>query len=172
MKLQMPFLLFVALIAGAPAASAGVLTIPEPTEFCYPTKDDKGVESTECVITAVHGYDQRFCRPLPGFDESFVVAEFAGTYWQLLDCADGRVVEILTSEGDFDVRNEMLTYREGLLDSGATPSLSQIIDHMVARGSKFAFRDKILDKEATERFCSVQVAEETPCLSKANEFEE
>jgi len=146
------------------------LNIPASQEVCFQTEDAKGADVTECVTSGVHGFDELFCRPLPGFNESYVVVEWVGSLWQVIDCSDGRSVEILIRDeaNGLELTTEMIAYREGLLDSGAKPSISDIIGHMVSLGSKFEFRAESLDPAETKRFCSYSVVQEEPCLSGAD----
>jgi hypothetical protein len=151
-------------------AIAEVLHIPEPQEVCYETKDAAGSAVTNCETMGVHGYDAQFCRPLPGFDENYVVAEWVGSTWWLIDCTDGRTVDILVRDiaNGIELENEMLTYRERLLNAGAKPTITEIAEHMASLGSKFEFRAKILSPEEKKRFCSYAVVREEPCLSGAH----
>lgn len=157
-------------ITVAQAAFAEVLPIPAPTKTCYETKDAAGMAVTKCETVGILGYDEQFCRPLPGFDENYVVAEWVGSTWWLIDCSDGRTVDILISDmgNGLDLKRQMLAYRAQLLDAGAKPTISEITEHMVSIGSKFEFRAEILSPEETKRFCSYAVVREEPCLSEAD----
>ena len=128
MKALIFLLITGATITVARVTFAEVLHIPEPQEFCYETKDAAGIAVTKCERMGVHGYDAQFCRPLPGFDENYVVAEWVGSTWWLIDCSDGRTVDILVRDiaNGIDLKNEMLTYRERLLDAGTKPTISEI----------------------------------------------
>lgn len=158
-----------AAIPVACASIAEVLHFPEPPQLCYETKDASGNAVTQCETVGVVGYDEQFCRPLPGFGENYLVAEWVGSIWWLIDCSDGRTVDILVRDiaNGIDLKKEILTYRERLLDAGAKPKISEITEHMASIGGKFEFRSEILSPEETKRFCSYAVLQVDPCLSGA-----
>jgi len=170
MKRLILLIIIGAAIPVASASIAEVLQFPEPQQFCYETKGASGNAVTQCETVGIHGYDEQFCRPLPGFDENYVVAELVGSTWWLIDCSDGRTVDILVRDiaNGIELKNEMLTYRERLLDAGAKPKISEITEHMASIGSKFEFRSEILSPEETKRFCSYAVLRDDPCLSGAD----
>ncbi len=169
MKSLILFFIIGATITLTQETSAEVLHFPDPQESCYETKDAAGIAVSECEFIGVHGYDEQFCHPLPGFDESYDVAEGVGSTWRLIDCSDGRIVDILVRDtaNGIELKNEMLAYRELLLDAGTKPTISEITEHMASIGGKSEFRSEILSPEETKRFCSHAVVREEPCLSGA-----
>jgi hypothetical protein len=151
---------WLAVVVGAyPAIAKGPLLTANPPMICE--EIDGGGQN--CEPMPLLGWDQGFCRPVPGLRDWILHTETVGSEWVIQDCTTGDEVNIVVRMGDnFDLLEQVIRYRDELALTDGPRSVEDIAAYFAVLGSQTSISKRAWDPAnlAEKGFCPQQPAAE------------
>jgi hypothetical protein len=99
-----------------------------------------------CQPMPLLGWDEGFCRSVPGLRDWILHTEWVGSEWVIQDCATGDEVNIVVRMGnDFNLLEQVIRYRDELASMDTPRSVEVIAAHFGALGSQTSISKRAWD---------------------------